>query len=207
MATKVALLMLVLLFYIEGCLSLKGTFHVCENLGLWEVERSLEKTGFHRLLTTRVLLNQEFIGHDCELVYMEDLPPDVYVDMDELRNRAEFGEPKVLSNSSINVELPASLASAHYLWVFPQIRKEFSEVTIQMPVHLRYQKPMTSRSTVYLSLRPPQLYLRCSEPPVVDCATVAGPCASDDHNSCQLYPLKTDSISNSRSLPRIQGKK
>ncbi|KAJ7382591.1 hypothetical protein OS493_033948 [Desmophyllum pertusum] len=177
------------------------------------VQRSQNKSGFHRDLVTNVewdILSS--VGDhsnllDCQLLLIEELPSGIFIDVDQIKNAVEFGGPEVLSTETINVELLAHHASSHKIFVFPKIafdsRLGTINANITIPIHLRYHPAAEGTKFVSVSLSSPTIVGRCNgiNSPAKQCGTTPfkAPCDATQLFSCDWIPLNSVSKDQSQS--------
>mmetsp|Transcript_17454 Transcript_17454/g.28194 ORF Transcript_17454/g.28194 Transcript_17454/m.28194 type:complete len:236 (-) Transcript_17454:1601-2308(-) len=149
-----------------------------------ELKRSVNKHGFHRVLNTVVRVNVRVNGNrgpdegvgQCRLAIIEKLPRTVYMDFDqiaELRRMNSHNVPYVVGigfKGGIEVEKPAESSKGYTVATvstdvkYTKGKQELVFSTeVDIPIHLRYQKPGESNFATATVAPPKQLFLGCGD--------------------------------------------
>ncbi|PFX22606.1 Phosphatidylinositol-glycan biosynthesis class X protein [Stylophora pistillata] len=178
------------------------------------VERTQQKSGFHRDLITYIKWDilSSFGEHynllDCQLLLVEKFPSGVYIDPDQLKNEVEFGGPEVLFKESVNIEALAHHSSSNEMLVFPKItidsKMDILKANITIPIHLRYHQAAKDAKFASVLLPPPQVLGRCPNGvafPTDRCGSdpVQAPCDAKRLSTCDWIALKLRSKDQSES--------
>ena len=120
-------------------------------------------------MTTVVELENVDQDH-CKYLILEDVPQELYFDLDELRAAVPFGGVVPVSPSwHIDVERPSSASTQHLLGFLVQKQQlQGRTLRVKVPVHLRYQAPVTSdegEGYAHSILPPPRLLKSCGGMP------------------------------------------
>ncbi|CAL1280400.1 unnamed protein product [Larinioides sclopetarius] len=102
-----------------------------------QVNRSVLLSGFHRILQYNITLPD--FRSPTQILILETLPKDVYLDSNQLSKRIEDNEIKILTDKPINTEIPAYQAQPFGIQLCSLSQTNSHE--IELPIHLRYQKP------------------------------------------------------------------
>lgn len=138
-----------------------------EHYKLCFVKRTSAKVGFHRDVTTVVILPEDLLKNNFNertIFIKEHIPPGLYVDLYQTKSAEDFGGPEVYSETDIDVEKPEHLSSAHDVQVFSKLEKQgpYYYSTVTLPIHLRYHKPSAENSHDQIRLEAPEIFLRVS---------------------------------------------
>ncbi|GIY87079.1 hypothetical protein CDAR_255871 [Caerostris darwini] len=106
-------------------------------LKLPHLNRTVRSSGFHRILQYNLSL-QEVKG-PTQILITQLMPKDIYLDPYQLLKRIEDNEIKIISERQINVEIPAYQAQPFSVQLCSISSTNFHK--IELPFHLRYQKP------------------------------------------------------------------
>lgn len=154
------------------------------------MERSLEKTGYHRDFLTNIisiqskLLRKNNGSHQCSLVLEENVTNSYFIDrfqVEELK-RLNAVEYKVLfGEREFDLEKPSYAFGSDEIWtifiVFPLSTNKQTLIekatsiplenasplfSINLPIHFRYQKPSNGEEYVYVPLKMnPRMLIQC----------------------------------------------
>ncbi|CAK4631007.1 unnamed protein product [Aphanomyces euteiches] len=138
-----------------------------------DIDTTVSGSGFHQLLHVNVQLSHT--DNTCRLLIEQPFPTTAYADMDELRRMERFNAFQVIAFAKhIEIERPSALSSEHVVaFVLPL---SSTNLTVDVPIHFRYQFP--SNQTLYrpVHLVAPSLYLHCeSDPTSTDLRTLGIP--------------------------------
>ncbi|XP_068135257.1 phosphatidylinositol-glycan biosynthesis class X protein [Hyperolius riggenbachi] len=139
-----------------------GPEDLCPEL---KVERQLLKNGFHRDLITRVSI-QGFAEqvNSCRIVLRESIPSGLFVDPYQLSSLQQQNLTEAVLLTSVDVEAPEYLSTAHTALVYMRPDDTCSNCYIStVPVHARYHRPSSHTHQVSVHLQNPQLLIRCSK--------------------------------------------
>ncbi|XP_055949805.1 uncharacterized protein LOC129984061 isoform X2 [Argiope bruennichi] len=99
--------------------------------------RSVLLSGYHRILQYNITLPE--VRGPTQILIMDTLPKDAYIDPYQLCKRIEDNEFKLLTNEQIHSEIPAYQAQSFRIQLCSVSQTNSHE--IEVPIHLRYQKP------------------------------------------------------------------
>lgn len=126
------------------------------------IERGLKEGGFHRELKTVVHSRSKLKmkGKPPMLLFVETLPPGAFADVHQLRlldeSDAVFAVP-----DRVDVEKMEHQSQGHRVYAFVALNS--SELTVQLPLHLRYHRPQHCQehgAFATVNLPTPSLYFR-----------------------------------------------
>lgn len=143
------------------------------------MQQEISGNGFHRTLTYYVKM--QLMDRNCSFMIVQQVPVNLFVDVDELQNLEAFGGPnhpfskyvdmqtrisyKVVTESAIDTEQPSYNAREHILYIHPAVYENHSTMTlfeVWLPIHVRYQRPVPSGSKAILTMKNGRLYSNCS---------------------------------------------
>ena len=155
------------------------------------------------------MLTTSTLPDKCRLVVEETFPRGMYVDLDQLRDLAEMQGLRTYTSAKINVESPAFEAESFRLYIFVnlEIQENLRLVKVELPVHLRYQKPRFQTSSekkrgdqpvAMVRLQNPRLLLSCEGENVSQhCPerTVVSHCDSTGEGQCEYLQIPYKAVS------------
>jgi len=127
------------------------------------MQQEISGNGFHRTLTYYVKM--QLMDRNCSFMIVQQVPVNLFVDVDELQNLEAFGGPNVVTESAIDTEQPSYNAREHILYIHPAVYENHSTMTlfeVWLPIHVRYQRPVPSGSKAILTMKNGRLYSNCS---------------------------------------------
>ena len=158
----------------------------CDDVGQRRaaVTFSVHGTGYHRTLVSNVQVevrtktnektNRKEQANDCDVALAYVMETGQYMDLDELREIQPYSGVVAVSGSwSIDVEKPAEQSNRHMvvlqtttaIGVESKSESEDNSSIQQIfrtPIHFRYHRVRSERSTSLSCLLPPQVFVRCN---------------------------------------------
>ncbi|XP_076451630.1 GPI alpha-1,4-mannosyltransferase I, stabilizing subunit-like [Babylonia areolata] len=172
-----------------------------------ELHRTVAREGFHRDIQTTVSLGQKAVkdmaDRTCGVLLIEHLPSSLYVDPFQLHTVAQFGGPQVLLASPVDIEAPEYLSAPIDLYVYTSVVIDKSsdplDITISLPVHVRYHQPSSSPEVndVLVTLYHPRVLLNFTVP---DSRVTEAPCDAFNISQCAWSELSYRSDTSSLEL-------
>lgn len=139
----------------QDCLSIQAS-----------LSQKVENEGFHRkirwLLEVTHPKNEDLKNNKCSFVLHLEVPSGAFVNPDQL---ASLNRKHILYsflNDSVDVELAEHEAGKHNVFAFLQV-ENFERVTLELPIHLRYQRAQIGGGFGKVILPKPSLLVRCSQ--------------------------------------------
>ncbi|KAK4873789.1 hypothetical protein RN001_013149 [Aquatica leii] len=161
----------------------------CLNLQL-SVSQKVENEGFHRninwLIESTNFDNENWRTSNCEIALQLDVPPEMFVNPDEILNLNRTGQISAYIDGSINVEAPAHESTEHKVYIYLK-SNSIGKVSVELPVHLRYQRAVIGGGFGKINLSKPSLLVLC---PIAgrelcgDYSKVTAPCDSTGQHLC-----------------------
>ncbi|KAF5270266.1 hypothetical protein FQA39_LY18882 [Lamprigera yunnana] len=135
----------------------------CIDLKL-SMSQKVENEGFHRdinwLIESLTVGNEEWKNSNCKVSLLLDVPPEMYVNPDELFDLNRTGQISAYVEGDVNVETPAHESKEHKVYVF---LKDYNieKASVQLPVHLRYQRAAIAGGFGKVNLIKPTILVLC----------------------------------------------
>ncbi|OQR90988.1 hypothetical protein ACHHYP_05070 [Achlya hypogyna] len=137
-----------------------------------DVRSHITGDGFHQMMHVEMALKTP-VADVCSLLVVQPFPTTAYADMDELRRLERFGAFDLVSFSKhIEIERPAALSSEHVVAFVKSLPVGATgHVSVEYPVHFRYQSPAKNDLYRPAYVLAPSLFVQCAP------ASATGPTA------------------------------
>ncbi|KAK5641843.1 hypothetical protein RI129_010390 [Pyrocoelia pectoralis] len=140
-----------------------GNYRDCLNLQV-SISQKVENEGFHReinwLIESLELSDEQWTHSNCEIGLHLDVPPEMFVNPDEISELNRTGQISAYIDGYVNVESPAYESNEHKLYIFLRDR-DIRKILVRLPVHLRYQRAVIAGGFGKINLSKPSLVARC----------------------------------------------
>lgn len=161
------------------------------------VTQKIENEGFHRELKWIVEISSNIIEKmneaECKINMRLDLPYGMFVNPDEIadlnRNKKICG----LIEGEVNIEAPLHEATEHKINIFIGVENVTEKISVDLPVHLRYQRAQITGGFGKVQLNKPWLLVNCTKKTRIcgDAQKIPAPCSLVEHNKTCLWKNMT----------------
>jgi hypothetical protein len=130
----------------------------------FEVTSTLEEaSSLHPHIVTQVNIQQERPGSTCHLDLVYVLPPSVFVDIYQLKDKqASIGRATLFGEHDLEVPLER-VKEPRGSVLF--LRQYNTPVEVDLPLHLRYQRPRFNQDKQAITIAPPFAGWTCGDAP------------------------------------------
>ncbi|XP_057320428.1 uncharacterized protein LOC130664504 [Microplitis mediator] len=124
------------------------------------VDFTVEGNGFHRTINYEVSA-EKYINYDCHVALHLELPPVLYVNINELADLQRFTSMRACAVGETNVELFAEEAQPQAVTICTPLN--FDKTTLNLTIHQRYQRAKEKEDYASVILPQPKLLLGCKK--------------------------------------------
>lgn len=177
-----------------------------------ELRRSVEKSGFHRDLSSSISVQAELLTNvensreiSCLLLFTETIPSGAYVDPYQIASLRPFRGPDAIVRDKVDIEKPEYMSEPLTVEIFTRLYRtgEFWISNYTLPVHLRYHATSETEDFALVSFIRPEVAVRCWNTTTKlqingYTGTVAGvkssTCSSDSNQLCDWTVIETTAV-------------
>ncbi|XP_017784969.1 PREDICTED: phosphatidylinositol-glycan biosynthesis class X protein-like [Nicrophorus vespilloides] len=154
------------------------------------ISQKIENEGFHRkiLWLFELLAPKKEVWDEsgCTLSLLFQANPGMYVYPDEIYDLNKKENVSIYVVGDVNIETPAHESTSHKAFVFID-NNNLGKISLQLPIHLRYQRAQITGGYGKVYLRRPTLLAKCPKDGIEICGNskrINGPCNVSGVETC-----------------------
>lgn len=165
------------------------------------ITQTIENEGFHRDIKYLIEFSSNnvnilFSAH-CKVALRQDIPLGLFVNPDQIADLVRVKKLLAYIDGNVNVETPMHHSEQHSTYIY-SINDTFSRISLELPIHLRYQRAQITGGFGKVELPKPSLLVHCPEGAIL-CGSsqkVEAPCDYTGAKSCMWSNVSYKAITN-----------